>query len=342
MSAVSNIKEKVKKVFSDEQAEVINEIVDIVDQTVKVKDFNELKDIVRDIAIAQKELAEAQKRTEQKVEELAEAQKRTEQKVEELAEAQKRTEQRVEELAEAQKRTEQRVEELAEAQKRTEQRVEELAEAQKRTEQRVEELAEAQKRTEQKVEELAEAQKRTEQKVEELAEAQKRTEQRVEELAEAQKRTEEELKELIKEHQKTREQIGGLSGTVGYYLEDLSYPSLPIVLKEDIGLEVEGYLERRFIEYPDGGEDEINIFGKGRIDGKQLYIVGEAKSQIGKRDVELFVKVLKRVREYFGKDVLPVMVCYMIHPKVEKYIKEKHPEIFVYKSFELKRRADIK
>jgi len=258
MSAVSNIKEKVKKVFSDEQAEVINEIVDIVDQTVKVKDFNELKDIVRDIAIAQKELAEAQKRTEQKVEE------------------------------------------------------------------------------------LAEAQKRTEQKVEELAEAQKRTEQRVEELAEAQKRTEEELKELIKEHQKTREQIGGLSGTVGYYLEDLSYPSLPIVLKEDIGLEVEGYLERRFIEYPDGGEDEINIFGKGRIDGKQLYIVGEAKSQIGKRDVELFVKVLKRVREYFGKDVLPVMVCYMIHPKVEKYIKEKHPEIFVYKSFELKRRADIK
>ena len=244
MSAVSNIKEKVKKVFSDEQAEVINEIVDIVDQTVKVKDFNELKDIVRDIAIAQKELAEAQKRTEQKVEELAEAQKRTEQKVEELAEAQKRTE--------------------------------------------------------------------------------------------------EELKELIKEHQKTREQIGGLSGTVGYYLEDLSYPSLPIVLKEDIGLEVEGYLERRFIEYPDGGEDEINIFGKGRIDGKQLYIIGEAKSQIGKRDVELFVKVLKRVREYFGKDVLPVMVCYMIHPKVEKYIKEKHPEIFVYKSFELKRRADIK
>jgi hypothetical protein len=244
MSAVSNIKEKVKKVFSDEQAEVINEIVDIVDQTVKVKDFNELKDIVRDIAIAQKELAEAQKRTEQKVEELAEAQKRTEQKVEELAEAQKRTE--------------------------------------------------------------------------------------------------EELKELIKEHQKTREQIGGLSGTVGYYLEDLSYPSLPIVLKEDIGLEVEGYLERRFIEYPDGGEDEINIFGKGRIDGKQLYIIGEAKSQIGKRDVELFVKVLKRVREYFGKDVLPVMVCYMIHPKVEKYIKEKHPEIFIYKSFELKRRADIK
>ncbi len=60
--------------------------------------------------------------------------------VRELAEAQKRTELRVEELAEAQKRTEQRLDrleavvvELAEAQKRTEQRVEELAEAIKKT-----------------------------------------------------------------------------------------------------------------------------------------------------------------------------------------------------------------
>lgn len=52
----------------------------------------------------------------------------------ELAQAQARTEQRVEELAQAQARTERRLEELAQAQKRTEQRVEELAQAQKRTE----------------------------------------------------------------------------------------------------------------------------------------------------------------------------------------------------------------
>ncbi|MEJ5376797.1 MAG: hypothetical protein WHX93_09485, partial [bacterium] len=73
--------------------------------------------------------AEAQRRTEERVDRLAE-------KVEELAEAQKRTEQRVEELAEAQRRTEERVDRLAE-------KVEELAEAQKRTEQRVDRLAES-------------------------------------------------------------------------------------------------------------------------------------------------------------------------------------------------------
>lgn len=86
------------------------------------EDFSELKNIVKD-------LASAQKRTENKVEELATAQR-------ELAEAQKRTENKVEELAEAQKRTEGRIEELTTAQK-------ELTEAQKRTEMALVTLAES-------------------------------------------------------------------------------------------------------------------------------------------------------------------------------------------------------
>jgi myosin heavy subunit len=117
---------------------VKREIVKIIDDRIKdahvtKEDFTELKAIVRSLGFTVGELAQAQKRTELKVEELAEAQKRTELKVEELAEAQKRTELKVEELAEAQKRTEKKVEELAEAQKRTEKKVEELAEAQRQT-----------------------------------------------------------------------------------------------------------------------------------------------------------------------------------------------------------------
>ncbi|GAB4473804.1 MAG: hypothetical protein Kow0088_09340 [Anaerolineales bacterium] len=68
--------------------------------------------------------------------------------VRELAEAQKRTEQRVEELAEAQKRTERVIKELFEVQKRSEERISRLEIA-------VAELAEAQKRTDQKVDRLA-------------------------------------------------------------------------------------------------------------------------------------------------------------------------------------------
>ena len=85
--------------------EVIGKVYDELQNTVTKAEFNDLRNIV-------KELAEAQKRTEQRVEELAEAQKRTEQRVEELVEAQKRTEQKVEELVEAQKRTEQEVRKL--------------------------------------------------------------------------------------------------------------------------------------------------------------------------------------------------------------------------------------
>ena len=57
-------------------------------QTVTKEDFQDLRKTVSD-------LAEAQKRTETRLEELAEAQKRTEARVEELAEAQKRTEARL-------------------------------------------------------------------------------------------------------------------------------------------------------------------------------------------------------------------------------------------------------
>ncbi len=107
--------------LSTNRAEVLSEVIyDSYNALVRADDFNELKGIV-------KELAEAQQRTEQRVEDLAETQQRTEQRVEELAEAQQRTEQRVEELAEAQQRTEQRVEELAESQQHTEHALQQLA-----------------------------------------------------------------------------------------------------------------------------------------------------------------------------------------------------------------------
>jgi predicted nucleic acid-binding Zn-ribbon protein len=75
-----------------------------------------------------------------------------------LAEAQARTEARMEELVTAQARTEARVEELGTAQTRTEARLDRLTVA-------VEELAQAQKRTEHELAELAQAQARTQEEV---------------------------------------------------------------------------------------------------------------------------------------------------------------------------------
>ncbi|SHJ02800.1 hypothetical protein [Desulfofundulus thermosubterraneus] len=99
-----DIKQRFYTYFDRNQASVLADMYEILrlqlSDVVRARDFNELKEIVR-------ELGEAQKRTEARVDKLAE-------KVEELAEAQKRTEAKVEELAEAQKKTEQSVKALAE------------------------------------------------------------------------------------------------------------------------------------------------------------------------------------------------------------------------------------
>jgi len=191
----------------------------------------------------------------------------------------------------------------------------------------VKDLAESQK-------ELAEAQKRTELKVEELAEAQRRTELKVEELAEAQRRTEKELRELVGEHRKTRTQLGGLSMTVGYTLEDKAFKVLPELLKKDYGVIVKERLKRRFILDPKGNPVEANIVGEAQRDGEKVVIVGEGKSQLSKNDVNDFMRrKLKRLEGVFEK-IFPVLITYMIsEPDVEEYVKGKG--IALYYSYDL-------
>lgn len=104
MLTPEQLKHRLEGVFEERQAAVLSEVlVEAVlegqRQLVKASDFNELKEIVRELGVKMGELAEAQRRTEQRVGELAEAQKRTEQRVEELAEAQRKTEEEVRELA---------------------------------------------------------------------------------------------------------------------------------------------------------------------------------------------------------------------------------------------------
>lgn len=287
--------EKVEPQLREVLFAILEEIEKQRKERVTKEEFKELRDIV-------KELAQAQKHTEQKIKELTEAQKQTEQRVKELAQAQKETEKRMATL---------------------EKRMEELAQAQKRTEQRVEELAQAQKRTEQRVEELAQAQKRTEQRVEELAQAQKRTEERVEELAQAQKRTEEELHKLIQEHRKTREQVGGLSATVGYILEDRAIKALPKLLKEEFDLTIEGKLLRKLLQDRLGRTFEVNILGKAVKNGKKYVIIGEAKAQLSKNKVREFARKVENLKNLFKEEPFPILITYMItETDVESLAKE--------------------
>ena len=286
-------------------ARVVGKVYRDLSQAVTRDDFNKLVVVVGELAEAQKKTEERLDLLSQRVEELAEAQKRTEQRVEELAQAQKKTEERLDRLS-------QRVEELAEAQKRTEQRLEELAEAQKKTEERLDSLS-------QRVEELAEAQKRTEQRVEELAEAQKRTEQRLEELAEAQKRTEQRLDILTEKVEFLHGRIEDLSDSVGYSIENRAYQALPSLLEQQ-GIIVQGDLIRRYI-----GEHQINVFGKARRENQDVTILGECKTRLSKKEINRFERIVNRLKQE-GKVVGEIVTIFIAHdfpPEVEAHLIKK-------------------
>ena len=166
----------------------------------------------------------------------------------------------------------------------------------------------------------------------ELKEIVKELSQCVNKLAEAQKRTEEELKKLISEHKKTREQLGGLSHTVGYVLEDRAYTALPHLLRKDFGVEVEE-IKRDFIEVSPNRYEELNIIGKGKKKSTTIWILGECKTQLKKRDIDSFLKKFSRVEHLFPGEKLFVMVTYQTSPQIRRYIQQKG--IKLYFSYQL-------
>ncbi len=110
--------------------------------------FLALPDAVDELKVALTRLAEAQQRTDEKLQALAEAQRRTDEKLQALAEAQRRTDEKVQALAEAQQRTE-------EALRLTQQEVKALAEAQRRTDSKVDILSQTVAETQKQVTDLA-------------------------------------------------------------------------------------------------------------------------------------------------------------------------------------------
>lgn len=178
--------------------------------------------------------------------------------------------------------------------------------------------------------------------VRDLSEVQKRTEQRMEELAEAQKRTEVELNKLTQQVRKLatnqkdiRRQLGGLSATVGYTLEDRAFLSLPKLLERDFGITVEDDLKRDYIRDNEGREIEVNILGKGSQNGKDLLIVGEGKSQLSKNDIDDFIRKKLNRLEGVHENLFPILITYMIsEPDAQAYAKNKG--IALYYSYQFR------
>jgi len=197
------------------------------------------------------------------------------------------------------------VDELAEAQVRTEKRVEELVEVQVRAERRIGRLEDA-------VERLTQAQASTEERMGRLEDA-------VERLAQAQAKTEETVERLVKAQRELSVEVGKLSATIGFGIEDIGRVVLPGYLERHFGIEVEE-LERKFF-LVDDEEIEINLYGEGVKDEKEVIILGEAKSRIYRREVGDYIQDTSKL--IFREEVFKVMFGFFIHPSATELAEKE-------------------
>ncbi len=311
MFTSNHIKQKLASAFSDQQADVLAEVVtDAYNTLVKASDFGELKAIVAELAVAQQ-------RTEQRVGELAAAQQRTEQRVAELAAAQQRTEQRMDQLIERVDQLAERMDQLAERVDQLTERMDQLAERMDQLTERMDQLAERMGQLTERMDQLAERMDQLTERMDQLAAAQQRTEQTVRELVIR-------MDQLVEEHRDTRRQLGGLSMSFGYHLENIAYRALPQLLADDYGLVVEGRLKRGYVTDDRGRSVEINILGTARQDDRTVTIIGESESQLSQNDIDAFLQ--RRVRHLTGTfpDIFPILVTHMTSdPEVEDYARQQ-------------------
>ena len=218
-------------------------------------------------------------------------------------------------------------EEMRQSQELLAQRVEEqLAAHRRETDERFRELREEQQRM---YAEFQEYRKQTDQRFRELAEAQRRTEERVAALAQAMLQMRQEFKAEIQE---IRRQLGGLSQTVGYTLENEAMKRLPDLLQE-VGIRVEGRLKRGYVRDSEGRFLEVNIFGTGYRNGEQVTLVGESKAQLSRNDVDRFLHRTVESLQGAYPNIVPLLVTHIASdPEVEQYARSLG--VLVYYSYE--------
>ena len=266
------------------------------------EDLRALYDIVREMAIALRDL----QRT---VAQLAEAQARTEARIERLEEA-------VAQLAEAQARTEDRVGRLEAA-------VPHLLDAHARMEERVGRLEERTARLEEIVAQLIEAQARTQEELRALAASHAEAIKRLERLEQIVAQVVETQRHMLEEQVHMQRVMRQLAQQLGADLEDMAYIVLRDVLKRELGWDVEP-LERTWKKWNDEVE-EVNIFGRARDPRRPeevIWIVGEAKYNLTVREVERFAQLVERARNHLKGEIFPVCFCRRARPEVEERVRE--------------------
>jgi len=143
-------------------------------------------------------------------------------------------------------------------------------------------------------------------------------------LAEAQGGTEKRMEQFAKAQENMREELSVLGTIIGYTLENEAFKKLPELLKKDFGIQVKQRLKRTYVRDIDGKSMQVNIFGQGEQDGKEITIIGESKAQLSKSKVNHFLQENTRRLQGVYPGIFLVMVTHMITaPGVDDYAKKK-------------------
>lgn len=273
----NELRETMEPDAAEKIIEVIGSVFDEIKNSVTKTEFHELKEVVRDLALAQRSTEDSVQKLSHNVQQMAGQLCQLTERVDALAT-------RMDQLTE-------RVDALATKMDQLTERVDTLAV-------RMDQLTE---------------------KVDQLS-------SNVQDIVRESKIATEERKEIWR-------QIGGMSHTIGYFLEDKSYPVLPHLLERDHSIIIQDKLKRGFLEIPKNKFVEINIWGKGTRSGMKVEIIGEAKTQLKKKNVDKLLMTVKAVENYIRAQIVPVCVTFQTSPHVQKYAKEKG--VIVYFSYEL-------
>ena len=152
-------------------------------------------------------------------------------------------------------------------------------------------------------------------------------------LSKGLKENRQELGGLSKGLKENRQELGGLSRSFGYAFENEAYRMLPKVLSDIYGIQ----LKEKLIRAEIGGK-EINILGKATMNGKDVVVVGEAKTRLdeGRKKPDVFEELEEKVlaaKEEYKKEVVRVLVTHYATKGFMKKAKDKG--IIVVQSFEL-------
>ena len=128
--------------------------------------------------------------------------------------------------------------------------------------------------------------------------------------------------------------FGSLFNLPRYWLRDAAIWTLPQLLATDHSIKVLGNLRADFLALSNGKLVEANIIGEGTKEGNHVTILGEAKTQLKKRDVDKFVSLVSAIESQGPYPVVSLLITHQTSPQVKQYALEKG--IIVYFSYQLR------